>query len=63
VLLQLLVKGKPGGKEIFTRLFQRNKAAKIFKFLDNESSIAEEIALIRTLQTAPFLKAALQHLF
>ena len=63
VLLRLLIKGEPEGKEIFIRLFERNKAAAIFKFLDNESSIAEDISIIRTLQTAPFLKAALQHLF
>ena len=63
VLLRLLVKGEPEGKEIFTRLFERNRAASIFKFLDNESSIAEDVSIIRTLQTAPFLKAALQHLF
>lgn len=62
VLLRLLIKGEPDGKEIFTRLFERNKAYAIFKFLDNESSIAEDISIIRTLQTAPFLKAALQHL-
>ena len=60
VLLQALINGKPGGKEIFTRLFERNKADSIFKFLDNESSISEELALIKTLQTVPFLKAALQ---
>jgi len=60
VLLQALTNGKPGGKEIFTRLFERNKADSIFKFLDNESSISEELALIKTLQTVPFLKAALQ---
>ncbi len=60
VLLQALINGKPGGKEIFTRLFERNKADSIFKFLDNESSISEELALIKTLHTVPFLKAALQ---
>ena len=60
VLLQALINGKPGGKEIFTRLFERNRADSIFKFLDNESSISEELALIKTLHTVPFLKAALQ---
>lgn len=60
VLLQALINGRPGGKEIFTRLFERNRADLIFKFLDNESSIGEELALIKSLQTVPFLKAALQ---
>jgi lycopene beta-cyclase len=62
VLLQALINGKPGGKEIFSRLFEQNKADSIFKFLDNESSIAEELAIIKTLQTVPFLKAALQQM-
>ena len=60
VLLQLLVSKKLGGKEIFTRMFSRNKASQIFKFLDNETTIFEELRLISTLQTTPFLKAALQ---
>ncbi|MBC7830098.1 MAG: lycopene cyclase [Chitinophagaceae bacterium] len=60
VLLQLLATKKLGGKEIFSRLFQRNKASRIFKFLDNETSLKEELSLISTLQTFPFLKASLQ---
>jgi lycopene beta-cyclase len=60
VLLKLLEEGKLPGREIFTRLFQRNKAWRIFKFLDNETSLVEELKLISTLQTLPFLKAAMQ---
>jgi lycopene beta-cyclase len=58
VLLRLLEEGKPGGSEIFSRLFQRNNAAAVFKFLDNETSIIEELKIILTLPTLPFLKAA-----
>ena len=46
------------GKGFFTRLFEKNKSSKIFKFLDNESSFTEEISLISTLQKAAFFKAA-----
>ena len=60
VLLQLLVSNQLNGDEVFTRMFQRNKASLIFKFLDNETSLAEEIRLISTLQTIPFLRAALK---
>jgi lycopene beta-cyclase len=60
VLLQLLKEQQLSGREIFTRLFQRNRASRIFKFLDNESSLVEELQLISTLQTMPFLKAALR---
>lgn len=58
VLLKLLVAGKPEGRRIFTRLFQRNRADRVFKFLDNETRLAEELRLISSLQFFPFLKAA-----
>jgi lycopene beta-cyclase len=60
VLLQLLVSKKLSGEQIFSRMFQRNRASLIFKFLDNETSLAEEVRLISTLQTVPFLKAAMR---
>lgn len=60
VLLKLLAERRLAGDEIFTRLFRRNKAWRIFKFLDNESSLPEELRLISTLQTIPFLKSAFQ---
>jgi len=60
VLLQLLVNKIPEGHEIFTRLFRCNKASAIFKFLDNETSLREELRIISSLQFAPFLKAAIQ---
>jgi len=62
VLLQLLFDKIPEGHEIFTRLFKRNKASAIFKFLDNESSLLEELRIISSLQIAPFFKAALQQI-
>jgi lycopene beta-cyclase len=63
VLLQLLEEGKLEGREIFSRLFSRNKASAIFKFLDNETTLREELRLISSLQIAPFFKAALKQLY
>ncbi|MES1216592.1 MAG: lycopene cyclase family protein [Bacteroidota bacterium] len=60
VLLRLLDKGKLSGAAIFSKLFQRNKASAVFKFLDNETSIPEELKIISTLPALPFLKAAIQ---
>ena len=57
VLLELLVSKELPGREIFTRMFERNTTSHIFKFLDNETSFFEDLKLIRTLQTVPFLKA------
>ena len=60
VLLQLLSKRTIEGSDIFSRLFKRNRASAIFKFLDNETSLPEELRLISSLQISPFFKAALQ---
>jgi lycopene beta-cyclase len=60
VLLRLLVSNRLSGEQIFTRMFQRNKTSQIFKFLDNETSLVEELRLISTLQTMPFFKAAMR---
>ncbi|HEU4607224.1 MAG TPA: hypothetical protein VFS31_03885, partial [Chitinophagaceae bacterium] len=50
------------GRDIFTRLFERNSAASIFRFLDNETSFGEELRIISSLQIRPFLWSALQML-
>ena len=63
VLLQLLISKKLSGREIFTRMFERNPPARILKFLDNETSLVEELQLIGTLQTLPFLRSASRVLF
>ena len=63
VLLQLLLSKELSGKDIFTRLFEKNNSSKIFKFLDNETTILEELKLIRSLQKVPFLKAAFKLAF
>lgn len=62
VLLQLLISRRLEGRDIFTRLFERNSAASIFRFLDNETSFGEELRIISSLQIRPFLQSALQTL-
>lgn len=57
VLLEVLAHSKLNGDQVFGRLFSRNKGARVFKFLDNETSLAEEIKIMSTLQFIPFLKA------
>lgn len=62
VLLKVLNDGDLRGKEIFTDLFKKNPVEKVFKFLDNETSLAEELKIISSLPTMPFLKAGIQQL-
>ena len=61
-LLEILYHNKIPGKKIFTTLFKKNKPRQVLKFLDNESSIIEELKIISSLPTWPFLKAALKQL-
>jgi lycopene beta-cyclase len=60
VLLHILYHGQLSGKSIFTTLFQKNKTQQVLKFLDNETSLSEELKIISSLPTFPFLKAALR---
>lgn len=58
-LLHILYHNALPGKKVFTDLFQKNKASRVLKFLDNESSLKEELQIISSLPMWPFLKAAL----
>ena len=63
VLLQILYQNTLPGKQVFTDLFKNNPADKVLKFLDNETSLQEELKIISTLPTIPFLKAAVKVVF
>ncbi len=62
-LLHILSKKMLEGKLIFSALFKRNKAAHIFKFLDNETTLTEEIKLINSLPKRAFIKAGFSEFF
>ena len=61
-LLEILYHGKLSGEKIFTNLFQKNKPQQVLRFLDNESSLRDELKIISSLPTWPFLKAAIKQL-
>ena len=61
-LLHILSKNKVPGKQVFEKLFKSNKASSIFKFLDNESSPLEELAIINSLPKWEFFKAGISEL-
>jgi lycopene beta-cyclase len=62
-LLNILYHEKLQGASIFTELFQKNKMAEVLEFLDNETSIAQELRLITVLPKKIFMQAALEQLF
>jgi lycopene beta-cyclase len=45
---------------IFIQLFQKNSIHDIFRFLDEEASLPDDIRLISTLPKLPFLKALMK---
>ncbi len=59
VLLDVLHNNRVSGKDIFSTMFKKNKPPQVLKFLDNESTLTEELKIISTLPTLPFLKAAI----
>ena len=60
VLLQVLAANFCPGDEVFATLFEKNSAHHVFQFLDNETNILQELQIISSLPTWPFLKAALK---
>jgi lycopene beta-cyclase len=63
VLLYILEHKKMAGDEIFARIFKKNDAATVFKFLSNTSTIIEDIRIMLSLPTQIFLPAAIKVLF
>ncbi len=63
VLLNVLHHKKLNGDSIFADIFQKNSAKTIFRFLDNESNLIEDLQIMNSVPTSVFLKAALQELF
>ena len=58
VLLNVMLKNRTPQDEIFTRLFKYNSPIKVLKFLDEDTSFFEDIALVNTVPKLPFIKAA-----
>lgn len=63
VLLEILDKGHPTGKAVFSRLFRTSKASDVFAFLNNESTFPQELSIMRKLPILPFLDAATRRWF
>ena len=63
VLLYILELQKMAGDEIFARIFKKNTAATVFKFLSNTSSLLDDIKIMTSLPTQIFLPAAIKVLF
>ena len=60
VFLEVLRRDPDVVETIMARLFTRNRAAAVLRFLDEDSTPTQEARLIATLPVSPFLRAALR---
>lgn len=58
VLLNVLLTKKHAADDVFTQLFSKNKPAQVLKFLDEDTSFAEDLAIMRSVPLASFIKAS-----
>ena len=57
LLLIILLKWPQKGKQIFVRLFEKQSAGAIFKFLDEKTTYSEELKIFSSLPFIPFIRA------
>ena len=57
LLLDILAKHNETGASLFTSMFKKSKVTHIFKFLDEETSIFEDIKIMSSMPQWPFVKA------
>lgn len=62
-LLNILSGNKLPGDKIFSDLFNKNPTERVLRFLDNETTLEDEINLVATLPQGVFIKAAFQEMF
>jgi lycopene beta-cyclase len=62
VLLNILNHKKLSARQIFTPIIKKNKPQHLLRFMDNESSLSEDLKIISSLPTWPFLKAAFRQM-
>jgi lycopene beta-cyclase len=60
VLLNVLLTKKHPADDVFTHLFRNNKASQVLKFLDEDTSFAEDLRIMRSVPLLAFSKAAIK---
>ena len=63
VLLEVLSKNKLSAEQIFTAIFQKNPPQRILQFLNNETSIWEDLRIMSSVPTSIFLPTALKNIW
>ena len=55
-LLNVLLKNRHSGKDIFTRLYKKNPTPRLFAFMDGESTLPDDLRVMSTVPLWPFTK-------
>lgn len=58
VMLHVLRRGAISAEDIFEPFFRKNPTTDVFDFLNNDSTLAQELAIISSLPKMPFVRAA-----
>ena len=61
-LLDVLLHRRQSGQNVFSRLFRKNNPEAVLRFLNNESSLREELKIMSSVSILPFLKSGLRQL-
>jgi len=61
-LLDVLLTNKLTGKEVFTRMFKKIPPEQILAFLGNESTLLEDINIMKSLPLKPFITSGIKQL-
>ncbi len=62
LMLDVLAKNNAFGAKLFSSLFKNSKLKTIFRFLDEESNLAEDIKIMSSVPPLPFIKAVFRRL-
>lgn len=62
LLLQILAKKPQLGKQIFSQLFKKNQAKHVLEFLDERTSLLQDLRIMTSLPILPFVLAAFNDL-
>lgn len=63
VLLRVLAEKRMEGRLIFEHLFRKNPVQRVFRFLDEESAIPEELLIMNSVPATKFLLPGIRELF
>lgn len=57
IFLEVLHNRNELGESIFSDMYLKNPASRIFRFLDEQSTVSEDLKIIASFESAPFMKA------